>query len=89
MDKRTKSSLFGKKVVVTGKLKHYTRNALMVLLKDIGASPTYQISSKTDILVVGANPGQKLRKAQLLGVRILPEAEFEVLLSQLTGHSRK
>lgn len=71
-----------KKVVATGKLKNYTRRALMELLKNLGALPTYQVSGRTDVLVVGSNPGQKLEKAHSLGIRILTESDFETLLSQ-------
>ncbi len=38
------------------------------------------ITSKTNYLVVGDKPGSKLRKAELLGVTILSEEEFDELL---------
>ena len=34
------------------------------------------VSKKTNILVVGENPGSKLGKAQELGIQVLSEDEF-------------
>ena len=43
------------------------------------------VSKKTTLLVVGAEAGSKLRKAQELGIRIVDESEFEKLLSGASG----
>ena len=39
------------------------------------------MSKKTDFVVVGDNPGSKYDKAVSLGVPVLDEAGFEVLLA--------
>ena len=41
-----------------------------------GATVTDSVSKKTTLLVVGADAGSKLRKAQELGVTIIDEDEF-------------
>jgi len=45
-----------------------------------GATVTDSVSKKTTLLVVGADAGSKLKKAQDLGVRIVDEDEFRKLL---------
>ena len=60
----------------------YTRKSLMKMLRERGAYPTYNVSRRTDYLIVGERPGIKLEKAITLGVRIMPGYEFESMLSQ-------
>jgi NAD-dependent DNA ligase len=52
------------------------------MLKERGAYPVYNVSSKTDILIVGERPGIKLERAITLGVRIVPGYLFESMLTQ-------
>lgn len=54
----------------------------MAILKERWAYPVYNVSSRTDYLIVGERPGIKLEKAITLGVRIMPGYEFESMLSQ-------
>jgi DNA ligase (NAD+) len=51
-------------------------------IKARGGKATSSVSKKTDYVVVGANPGSKVAKAQELGIKILDEAEFLALLNQ-------
>ena len=46
------------------------------LLRQQGAMVTDSVSKKTDFLIVGADAGSKLAKAQKLGVPILDEEDF-------------
>jgi DNA ligase (NAD+) len=39
------------------------------------------VSSKTDFLLAGEDPGSKLTKAQEVGVKILSEEEFLKMIS--------
>jgi len=48
----------------------------------LGAKVSSSISSKTDYLVAGQDPGSKLKKARDLGVVVLDEAQFNLILSQ-------
>ncbi|KAF0494536.1 NAD-dependent DNA ligase LigA [Pediococcus acidilactici] len=64
----------GKKVVLTGKLEHFTRNELKEKLLNLGADVAGSVSKKTDVLIAGADAGSKLTKAQDLGVEVIDEA---------------
>ena len=75
------SPLYGKIVVATGKLEHYTRDGIQNKLLQIGAIPASSVTKKTNYLIVGKKAGSKLTKAQQLGVPTLTEEEFEALLA--------
>lgn len=72
----------GDKFVVTGALARFTRQAIGELLVQLGARVTSAVSSKTDYVVVGENPGSKATKAAGLGVPVLNEDEFIALLAE-------
>ena len=76
------SPLYGKIVVATGKLAHYTRDGIQNKLLEIGAIPASSVTKKTNYLIVGEKAGSKLTKAQQLGVPTLTEEEFEALLAR-------
>ena len=65
-----------KRIVLTGALQSMTRADAKKLLENFGAKITSAISSKTDFLITGENPGSKLEKAQNLGVDIMDETKF-------------
>ena len=75
------SPLYGKIVVATGKLEHYTRDGIQSKLLQIGAIPASSVTKKTNYLIVGEKAGSKLTKAQQLGIPTLTEEEFEALLA--------
>ena len=58
-----------------------TRDEAREAARAAGATVTDSVSKKTTLLVVGADAGSKLRKAQELGIRIVDEAGFLELLS--------
>ena len=72
----------GKTVVLTGTLESFSRSGLKEVLQGLGARVTGSVSSRTSILVAGANPGSKLDKARRMGVEVLDEAQ---LREQLGG----
>jgi DNA ligase (NAD+) len=73
-------SFAGKTVVVTGTLEKFSRTEAQEALRQAGANVTDSVSKKTDYLVVGADAGSKLDKAQKLGVKTLNETEFMEML---------
>ena len=64
----------GRKVVLTGRFE--SRNRLRDRLQGMGARVTGSVSSRTDFVVAGANPGSKLDKARRLGVEVLDEGQM-------------
>jgi len=65
--------LAGMTVVLTGTLEHYERNELKQKLERLGAKVTSSVSSKTNAVIAGDNPGSKLNKAEELGVEVWDE----------------
>jgi DNA ligase (NAD+) len=72
--------LAGETVVITGTLSAMSREEAREAARAAGATVTDSVSRKTTLLVVGAEAGSKLRKAQELGVRVVDEDEFRKLL---------
>ena len=72
--------LAGKTLVVTGTLVKYKRDEIEALIAEHGGKASSSVSKKTSYLVAGAEAGSKLEKAQTLGVPVLSEEEFELLL---------
>jgi len=79
--------LAGRSIVVTGTLEGWSREGAEEAIKTRGGKAPGSVSKKTDAVVVGAEPGAaKLTKARELGVPVLDEAGFSVLLA--TGEIR-
>jgi DNA ligase (NAD+) len=75
-------TLEGMTFVVTGTLEGYTRDTAADALTSRGGKVSGSVSKKTSFLVAGENAGSKYDKAVSLGVPILDEAGFEVLLNE-------
>ncbi|HEU3106062.1 TPA: NAD-dependent DNA ligase LigA, partial [Streptococcus pneumoniae] len=71
------AALSGLTVVLTGKLERLKRSEAKSKLESLGAKVTGSISKKTDLVVVGADAGSKLQKAQELGIQVRDEAWLE------------
>jgi DNA ligase (NAD+) len=72
--------LNGLTFVITGTLSGLQRDDAEDALRALGAKVSGSVSKKTSYLVVGADAGSKLAKAQSLGVAILDEAALEQVL---------
>jgi DNA ligase (NAD+) len=68
--------LAGKKVVLTGSLAAMTRPEAKERVETLGGRVVSSVSSKTDMVVFGSDPGSKLDKARSLGVTTLDEEAF-------------
>ncbi len=75
-------TLSGLSIVVTGRLERMTREAAEERIRELGGKVGSAVSKSTSLLVVGADAGSKLARAQQLGVRTVDEALFERLLEE-------
>lgn len=78
------SPLQGKTFVLTGTLPGMTREAAKEKIEHLGGKVTGSVSSKTDYVVAGTDPGSKYDKANELGITILDEAGLLELLKEKT-----
>jgi len=74
--KTVKRKLTGQTFVLTGELNKFTREQTKERIRELGGDISGSVSSQTDFVVVGENPGSKYQKAKKLGVKILEEKEF-------------
>ncbi|NBV66426.1 MAG: NAD-dependent DNA ligase LigA [Actinobacteria bacterium] len=74
-------TLAGLTFVVTGGLESFTRDGIAETITAHGGKASSSVSKKTNYLLVGAEPGSKLAKAEELGVSIIDEAAFKKLLA--------
>lgn len=72
----------GKTVVLTGSLENYTRAEASAIIERLGGKTSSSVSKKTDYVLAGAEAGSKLDKALSLGVPVLSEAEFDVMIQE-------
>jgi DNA ligase (NAD+) len=74
------SEITGKTFVLTGTLETMTREEATEKLEKLGGKVSGSVSSKTNYLVAGANPGSKADKARELDVTMLDEKAFRKLI---------
>ncbi len=74
--------LAGSTFVFTGSLSELTRREASERVKQLGGRVSSSVSSNTDYVVVGNDPGAKVARARELGVRRLDEGGFLDLLER-------
>jgi len=77
--------LAGLTFVLTGELSSQSRKEASDKLEALGAKVVGSVSKKTGCVVAGEAAGSKLRRAQELGVPILNEEQFRILIGELAG----
>ena len=77
----TTGKLKGLTFIFTGVLTSMSREKAKAEVIKRGGKITESVSSKTDYVVAGENPGSKYEKAKELGVKIITEAEFLSMIS--------
>jgi len=73
-------ALDGKTFVFTGVLKKYSRSEAGTKVENLGGRVGSNLTRKTDFIVVGEDPGSKVKEAEKLGIVILTEGDFLKLI---------
>ena len=68
-------NIYGKTFVITGTLS-VPRDEIKEKIEVNGGNVTSSVSKKTDVVIVGADPGSKYKKAQELGITIWNEEDY-------------
>lgn len=79
------SFFYGKTIVLTGTLTHYSRQEMTDILEGIGAKCAGSVSKKTDLVIAGPGAGSKLDKARDLGIEVIDEEKALDYLARTTG----
>ena len=79
--------LAGITFVLTGELSAFSRKEAGERLEALGAKVSGSVSKKTGCVVAGEAAGSKLRRAQELGVPVLDEEQFLILIGEQEGDS--
>ena len=74
----------GKTVVISGTLPTLSRDQARGWLIEQGAKVSGSVSSRTDFLIAGADPGSKYDKAVSLGIQVIEEYEMKALAGEVT-----
>ncbi|PHS76654.1 MAG: DNA ligase (NAD(+)) LigA [Rhodospirillaceae bacterium] len=77
------SPVAGKTVVFTGTLETMSRGEAKAKAEALGAKVSGSVSKKTDIVIVGPGAGAKEKKARELGLRVVSEQEWLILIEGL------
>jgi DNA ligase (NAD+) len=70
----------GLKFVITGTISFMTRDEIKALIEARGGECIDSVSKKTDVVIVGENPGSKFDNAKRLNIPIWDEAKFKSLI---------
>jgi DNA ligase (NAD+) len=78
--KSKRQPLEGKTFVLTGSLESMDRERAKEKIRLLGGEISESVSSKTNYVIVGKEPGSKFEKAKELGVKMLEEKDFLELI---------
>jgi DNA ligase (NAD+) len=81
--------LAGLEFVLTGKLESFSRSEAEAKIKALGGKTGADISKKTSYVIVGAEPGSKLVKANRAEIQKLDEDAFVDFLNKAAGEATR
>ena len=73
--------VLNKKFVITGAFDFITRDEIKKAIEDKGGITSSSVSAKTDVVIVGSDPGKKYDDAVKLGITIWNEEELKDFLN--------
>jgi len=80
-DTAEKQGIFsGERVVLTGTLSDFKRDEAGKIITELGGEVQSSVSKTTTIVLAGENAGSKLDKAKKLGIKIIDEDAFKMLI---------
>lgn len=77
---KAKQTLAGKTFVLTGSMEAMTRDEAKERIRSLGGDVSSSVSRNTDYVVAGSDPGSKFDNAKKLGVKIISENDFLILV---------
>ena len=82
-EQKINENFTNKKFVLTGTISFMTRDEIKALIESYGGSESGSVSKKTDVVIVGSEPGSKYDKAISLGIEIWNEEKFKEIVDSL------
>lgn len=76
------TNFLNKTFVITGTLSNMSRDEAKDKVELLGGKTSSSVSKKTDVVIVGDNPGSKFDKAKELNIEIWNEAKFLSMLNK-------
>lgn len=81
--KKINEYITNKKFVMTGTISFMGRDDIKKIIEEYNGTFSESVSKKTDIVIVGENPGSKYEKAKDLGITIWNEEKFRKVIDGL------
>jgi NAD-dependent DNA ligase len=74
--KKDTPEIYGKNVVFTGELSEWTRERAESRARMMGATVQSNVTKSTDYIIIGLNPGTKLKQAVQNGAEIITDEQW-------------
>ena len=81
--KKVNENITNKKFVMTGTISFMSRDEIKKIIEEYSGTFTESVSKKTDVVIVGSDPGSKYDKAKELGITIWNEELFKKVVENL------
>lgn len=85
--KKINENITNKKFVMTGSISFMTRDEIKELIEEYNGTFSESVSKKTDVVIVGKDPGSKYDKAKELGITIWNEEMFRNIVDILKNNA--